>query len=237
MRTNNRFLSLFSIIAGIAGAIAWSAPYLIFLLLPTFPSYNPGTGVHVPLVEDIISFSLAWIVAAGAFLLGIFTLSGNHKIRLGTILSLPNVFVVLAGAALGGVFTSAIGSGVAYSPPVDFFMNFFDLQTMLPEPILSIGFIFGSIIAVGFISSFSNIFAESAISKESPIGTTLSIVLITFVSALVGRIVVGIFGAILDSIFFLIIRFDFVVVVLYSAIGGAIFGVLMWMLSTRLKAG
>ena len=140
MRTNNRFLSLFSIIAGIAGAIAWSAPYLIFHLLPTFPSYKPGAGIHIQLVEDLISFSLAWSIAAGIFLLGIFALSCNFKVRLGTTLSPSNVVIVLAGAAIGGAFTGAIGSGVAYSPPVDFFMSLFDLQTMLPEPFLSIGF-------------------------------------------------------------------------------------------------
>ena len=101
----------------------------------------------------------------------------------------------------------------------------------------SIGFIFGASIAVGFISSFSDIFVESAISKESPVGTTLSIAFIASVSALAGRIVVGIFGAIFDTIFFLMLRFDFVIVVLYSAIGGAVFGVLMWTISTRSKAG
>ena len=237
MKTDNRFPASFSIIAGIAGAIAWSAPYLIFQLLPTFPPYTPGTGIHVPLVEDMISFSLGWSLATGTFLLGIFTLSSKYKVRLGLTLSLSNVFAFLAGAAIGGAFASAIGSGIAYSPPVYFFVTFFDLQTMHPEPFLSIGFIFGAIIAASFISSFSNIFGESTISEESPIRITLSIVLIAFISALAGRIVISIFGEFFDYIIYLMDDLDLVIAILNSAIGGAVFGVLIWTFSTRSKAG
>jgi hypothetical protein len=197
---------------------------LLLPLLPAFTPYRPGNGQAFPLIEHILSFSISWLVAVSLFLVGfklpLFTSGDPSHLNL----SASDMVNILVGSVVGGAFAGAVGYGLPYSPLVDFMLSLLDLQTSLPEPFVSIGFIFGIAIIAGLAFSFTTI------SEKLPMSSPLALVFQFSISALIGRIVVAMLSAIFLAGHLLS------AILLTDIIGGFVCGALAWYLSIGHKA-
>jgi hypothetical protein len=237
MTTSNRFPTSYTILAGLAGAVAWVTPYLILPFIPGFPPYeSPPYKIH--LTELTISFSVAGMVATCLFLMGLGVLPFSKSYPR-PALSPTTIFAALVGMAVGGAFAALFGFGIGFSPMGYSMMASLDVLGKVldkgPEPFLSIGLVIGTALAAIITSSFSGFTKQLAPAKYSPSRATLDMALKASGMALIGRVLVcsiefssfasyTAFGQ--STIFFFLVLMA----------GGALFGALTWVFCSSLKA-
>ena len=238
MTTSNRFPTSYTILAGLAGAVAWAAPYLILPFIPRFPTYK-SPPYQIALTEVTISYSVAGIIAGGLFLIGLRVLPINRERYSRPAFSSAIVLAALVGMAIGGAFASIFGFGVGFSQTGYSMMASLGVLGKAldkgPEPFLSIGLVIGTALAAIIICSFSGIMKQFALSKNSPVRITLEIALKASGMALIGRLLVY---TIEFSSFATYTTFGQSIVFFFLVLmaGGALFGTLTWIFCSRLKA-
>jgi len=239
MTTSNRYPTSYTILAGLAGAIAWGLPYPLspFIpyipFMPNFPIYeSPPFQVH--LLEFIISYSLAGVIAGGLFLIGLRFLPINRERFSRPALSFTIVLSSLAGMAIGSAFAILFGLGISSSQmgyslaiSLGFFNN-------LPDPYLSIGLVIGTALATIIICSFSGIVNHLESLKISPNRITLEISRKVSFRALIVRFI----AYLIEYSSFAKYTFgeSIILFMLFQVAGGALFGILAWTFCSRLKA-
>ena len=182
MTANRRYPIRFTILAGLAGLIAWGLPYPIspFLhlipFLPDFPSYE-SPPFQVPLAKLSFSYALAGMIAGGIFLFGIRFLPINRDRYSRPTLSFPIVLSAIAGLAIGGVVAILIGLLMGSSPTGYMLANNLGFGTDSIEPFLSIGWILGTALATIIFFSFSGLGKQFVSGNASRIQSTLKIAL------------------------------------------------------------
>ena len=189
MTTGSRYPARFLLLAGAAGAMAWGLPWLLapftriityWLKIPEYlsPPYRILLGDHV------IGYFLAGILAGGVILLGLRFLSSGKFTR--PRLSWALALAVLAGMGISGALAILFALGYGYSQPgysLFFAMYrvkfFFGIYAELPEPFLSIGLIFGAVLAV----------IPASLVEKNGVRRTLTIALGVFWRVLVVRLI------------------------------------------------
>ena len=240
MDMNRRYPIRYTIIAGLAGAIAWGLPYPIspFLQLipfmPNFPVYE-APPFHVPLAELTFSYALTGIIAGSLFLLGIRSLPINRERYLRPSFSLAASLALLIGLAIGGAVAILIGllagsSYVGWTLAYGLGFGFLSL-----EPYLSIGWVLGTGIAVSIFCFFSGVVKQFDPIHGTPFRSIYKIVLKAAMITLIVRSI-----ACLAQMGYLSFTSNYEiplgVFMISQVISGAFFGICAWSYFSRFKA-
>lgn len=229
MVANSRYPARYTILAGLAGAIAWGLPYPIapFLrlipFLPDLPKYS-APPFQVPLAELTLAYALSGIIAGGLFLWGIRT--KNHEGAFHPPLSPGIVLSTLAGLAAGGALAILLGLLLSTLPGNYSLAYALGFGTGGIEPYLSVGWILGSALAAIIIVSLSGLWKQFVPANGSPALPALKIALRVAGITLAVRLVT------LFVEFSSFIRYTYgdsvMVFMLFQVAGGLIFGIWAW---------
>jgi hypothetical protein len=229
MVANSRYPARYTILAGLAGAIAWGLPYPIspFLRLipfmPDLPKYS-SPPFQVPLAELTLAYALSGIIAGGLFFWGIRSKSNEGAFR--PSLSPGIIFSTLAGLAAGGALAILIGLLLSTTPGGYRLAYSLGFGTGSIEPYLSLGRILGTALASFIIVSSSGIRKQFVPANGSPALPALKIVLRVAGITLAVRLVT------LFVEFSSFIKYTYgdsiMTFMLFQAASGMIFGIWAW---------
>jgi hypothetical protein len=241
MNINRQYPVSYTIVAGLAGAIAWGFPYLVdpFLQLirfmPDFPIYEVPP-FQVPLAKLTFSYALTGIIAGSLFLAGIRFLPINRKRYSRPAFSLATALSILVGLAIGGASAILIGLLAGSSYIGWKLADSLGFGFLSGEPYLSIGWVLGVALAAIIIVFFSGIIWQLTLGKDSPLERTLKIALDISGIALVIRGIVCFLHVAYLSFASNSRDFPIGIFLLFQVVSGAFFGVYIWKYCSRLKA-
>jgi hypothetical protein len=239
MTANRRYPISYTILAGLAGAIAWGLPYPIspFLhlipFMPDFPVYE-SPPFQVPLAELTFSYALSGLIAGGLFLFGIRFLSINRERYTRPSLSRAIVLSSMAGLAIGGALAILVGLLISSSHTGFMVAAFLGLGSGSIEPFLTVGWILGTALAAIIFGLFSGIMKPTAPVKDSPIQLTLRIVVRVSSITLLIRLIAYLVE--FSSFFIYTIGDSILVFIFFQAASGVFFGILTWIFCSKLIA-
>jgi hypothetical protein len=239
MTANRRYPISYTLLAGLAGAIAWGLPYPIspFLYLipfiPDFPMYE-SPPFQVPLAELTFSYALAGIIAGGLFLFGIRFLPVNRERFSRPSLSLAIALSTMAGLAIGGALAILVGLLIGSSHTGLMLADSLGFGFASSEPYLSIGWVLGTALATIIVSSFSGITKQLSSVNYSPIRFTLKIALRVSGITLLIRLIACFVE--FSSFVTYTIGNSIIIFILFQVVSGTFFGILTWTSCSKLKA-
>ena len=239
MTAHRQYPIRYTVLAGLAGAIAWGLPYplspFIHLIpfMPDFPVYA-SPPFQVPLGELTYSYAHAGIIASGLFLLGIRFLPINRERYSRPSLSLPIILSTMAGSAIGGALAILVGLLIGSSPTGLMLAYSLGFGFASGEPYLSIGWVLGTALATIIVNSFSGITKQLSSVNHSPIQLTLKIALSVSGITLLIRLI----ACFIEFSSFVTYTFgdSIMVFMLFQVVSGVFFGLLTWNYCSRLKA-
>lgn len=234
MSLSNRFPASYAVLAAVAGAVAWSCPFLVKLFVPRFPPYL-APPYRINLVELAIAYAVAAALGAGLFLVGLRLLPARAGRSARPVLSPAVVLASLAAAAIGGAFAGLFGYGLGFSLRFRSLLLSFGAASKVldwgPEPLLSLGIIIGTGLGVAIVMG---VLLRRMLPDRRSIHLIGEGVLRASAMALLSRL--------------LIYQVEFSSIVTYSsfgkspafflsllAFGGALFGALAWSTCARLQ--
>jgi hypothetical protein len=239
MTAHRRYPIRYTLLAGLAGAIAWGLPYPIspFLhlipFMPDFPVYE-SLPFQVPLASLTFSYALAGIIAGGLFLFGIRFLPINRERYSHPALSLTLVISTMAGLAICGALAILVGLLAGSSPTGLMLADSLSFGFASSEPYLSIGWVLGTALATIIVSSFSAIMNQFMSVNESPMQLTLKIALSISGITLLIRLIVCFIE--FSSFVTYTIGDSIIIFILFQVVSGVFFGILTWNYCSKLKA-
>ena len=239
MIANRRFPVSYTVLAGLAGAIAWGLPYPISPLLshipfmPEFPVYE-SPPVQIPLAKLTFSYALAGLIAGGLFLFGIRFLPVNRKRYSRPSLTLAIVLSTMAGLAIGGALAILVGLLISSSYTGKMLAESLGFGFASIEPYLSIGWIFGTALATIIVSSFSGIMKQLTPANDSPNQITIHLALRVSIITLLIRSIACIIE--FSSIVTYTIGNSIIIFILFQVVSGTFFGIFTWISCSKLKA-
>jgi hypothetical protein len=238
MTSNTRYPISYTILAGLAGAIAWGLPYpldplmQLFRFMPYFPMYE-SPPFHVPLAKLTFSYAVSGIIAGGLFLLGIRFLPVNRNRYFRPSLSLAIVLSTIAGLAIGGMVAILIGLliGSSHTGYMLAYRLGFGIGSI--EPYLSVGWGLGTALATIIFFSFSGLMEEFASVSDSSIRLTLKTALRVSIITLFIRSITCFIE--FSSIVTYTIGNSIIIFILFQLVSGLFFGIITWVSCSKLK--
>ncbi len=241
MNANRHYPVSFTLLAGLAGAIAWGFPFLIspfvhlIPFLPDFPEYY-SPPIHVPLARLTFSYALAAIIAGSLFLSGLRFLPADRGSYSRPTLSLAIVLATLAGMTIGDGLAILVGLLMSSSPRGVILADSLGFGFLSAEPYLSIGLVSGTALATIIIGSFSGIMKQLGSASDSPLQRALKIALRVSLIALVIRSAVCFVEVQYLSFAISRLALPTDIFILLQVVSGAAFGIYTWNYCSKLKA-
>lgn len=238
MTTNARYPKSYTILAGLAGAIAWGLPYpldplmQLFRFMPDFPMYE-SPPFQIPLAKLTFSYAVSGIIAGGLFLLGIRFLPINRNRYFRPSLSLAIVLSTLAGLAIGGMVAILIGLliGTSHTGYMLAYRLGFGIGSI--EPYLSVGWGLGTALATIIFFSFSGLMKEFASVSDSSIRLTLKTALNVSIITLLIRAITCFIE--FSSIVTYTNGNSIIIFILSQLVSGLFFGIITWVSCSKFK--
>ena len=240
MNMNKRYPFIYTIIAGLAGAIAWGLPYpispFLFLIpyMPDFPIYD-SPPFQVPLAKLTFCYALSGIIAGSLFIFGIRFLPINRERYSRPAFSSRIALALIVGMTIGGAIAILLGLLVDSSYVGWTLADALGFGYLSLEPYLSIGWVLGSTIAVIIFEFFSGIFKQIDSINSIPFRNAYNIVIKVASIALIIRSIVCLFqmGYLAFSSAY---EIPIGVFLILQVISGAFFGVYTWNFFSSFKA-
>jgi hypothetical protein len=238
MTANRRYPFSYTILAGLAGLIAWGLPYAIspfvsrIPFMPDFPVYSVPP-YQVPLARLSFCYALAGIIAGGLFLFGIRFLPLNRNCYTRPSLSLAIVLSTLAALATAGVVAIVIGLLIGTSHTGFMMADNLGFGTGSIEPYFSMGWVVGTALATILFFSFSGLRKKLASANGSTVQSVLKIALIVAGITLLIRSITCFIE--FSSAVTYTIGDSILVFIIFQAVSGLFFGIFTWIAFSKLK--